>query len=257
MHLIVRTDGGSRGNPGPAAAGICVENPAGKVLFSGGFFLGTTTNNVAEYQGILHGLTEAKKLGANRITLYCDSELVTKQLNGLYRVKNAGMKQCYDQVVKVRETFEKVEFIHVLRHMNEHADAMVNESLDMGQDVGGVCDAEGVSDVVEESPCEGAFVEQLTDKVRFDDSGRWREPICRQGEMATDLICLKNGQKGIFEVEGRQGSLCVLRGKGQIILEANSQKVQAGGWVSLEQGQQVRLEAGNKQEFVLLLTVAN
>jgi len=255
MHLIVRTDGGSRGNPGPAAAGVCVENSAGQVLFRGGFFLGRATNNVAEYQGILHGLTEAKKLGGRRITLYCDSELVTKQLNGQYRVKNVAMRHYYDQVAKVRETFEQVEFIHIFRHQNEDADAMVNVALDRGRNVGGPCDADAVADGAKERSWEGVFVEQLADKVRFNKTSGHGIEFYRKDGMATELICLKDGQDESFVIKSGQASLCVLRGEGFFHLNGQPHEVRAGGWVALERGQRVRLEAGGGQEFVALLTM--
>jgi len=257
MHLIVRTDGGARGNPGPAAAGVCIENPAGNVLFSGGFFLGRATNNVAEYQGILHGLDQARKLGGKQVTLYCDSELVTKQLNGQYRVKNPGMRECYEQVLQICEDFENVEFIHVLRHKNQHADAMVNEALDQGQDVGGPCESDTIAEEAQENSTHEIPVEQLDEMVRFDDPSQKRQPVGPPGKMTTDLICLKGGQEEAFKVQAAQGSLCVLRGSGTIFLEENSQKIKAGAWMALDHGQTVRLQAKARQEFVLLLTVAD
>ena len=130
MQLIIRTDGGSRGNPGPAAIGIVIENQTGRSLFEAGYFIGDTTNNVAEYRAILKGLEEAHKLKGSLLTVYCDSQLVVRQINGQYRVKNPAMKNFHQQVMAQLEHFQRVS-----REENEAADALVNRALNLRTDV--------------------------------------------------------------------------------------------------------------------------
>jgi ribonuclease HI len=129
-HVIIFTDGGSRGNPGPAALGFVITNPAGKDLVTRGEFLGETTNNVAEYTAVVHALREAQRLGARRVDCFMDSELVVRQLAGLYRVKNEKLKPLFEQVKTLACNFEQITFQHVPREKNSVADALLNEVLD-------------------------------------------------------------------------------------------------------------------------------
>jgi formyltetrahydrofolate-dependent phosphoribosylglycinamide formyltransferase len=133
--MVLYTDGGSRGNPGPAAAGIVLEDAQGQVLLSRGFHLGHTTNNVAEYTGITEALKAARTLGASQIELFSDSELLVKQLNGLYAVRSPKLKPLHREARVLLQHFDRWEITHVLRHKNTHADRLVNLALDRGEDV--------------------------------------------------------------------------------------------------------------------------
>jgi len=137
MHLIIKTDGGARGNPGPAGAGVIISQNNGQELFAGGFFLGNATNNVAEYMGIVHALELASQLGGTKLEIFCDSELVVKQINGQYRVKNANLRKYYQQVIKLIKKFSGFTISHIYRQDNKDADAMVNQALDAEADIGG------------------------------------------------------------------------------------------------------------------------
>lgn len=133
--LRVYTDGGSRGNPGPAAAGawlceVTSEGLDGKSVAALKQYLGETTNNQAEYAAIVLGLTHAKKMGATQIDLVMDSELAVKQLNGEYRVKNPGLRLRFEEVQTLLAGFPRVRIRHVRREKNTQADALVNEALD-------------------------------------------------------------------------------------------------------------------------------
>ena len=128
-------DGGSRGNPGPAASGYVLfalseEGETGEKIFEDGEFLGTATNNVAEYTAIIIGLKKAKELGAEYLDVRLDSELAVKQLNGEYRVKNSGLAKLFVEVHNLRQKFHTIQFSHVRREFNKEADAMVNKALD-------------------------------------------------------------------------------------------------------------------------------
>lgn len=132
----VNTDGGSRGNPGPAGVGIVVRDPSGEVVARGGSFLGSATNNVAEYEAMLWGMRAARALGARTLLVRMDSELIVKQMLGQYRVKNEGLKPLFLRAQELRRTFERVEFLHVRREANVEADALANEAMDARADVG-------------------------------------------------------------------------------------------------------------------------
>jgi len=142
MQMIIRTDGGSRGNPGPAAIGIVIEDQTGRSLFEAGYFIGDTTNNVAEYRAILKGLEEAQRLKGSHLTIYCDSQLVVRQLNGQYRVRNPAMQNYHQQVMAQLEHFKRVTFQHVSREENAAADTLVNRALNRRADFIGL-DAAG------------------------------------------------------------------------------------------------------------------
>lgn len=128
--IIAYTDGGARGNPGPAACGAYLTDESGAVLKEHGRYLGEQTNNYAEYMGIIDALTHAKELGADEVDMYMDSELAVKQLNGEYRVKNPALAQLFMQVHNLKLGFSKVRFTHVRREKNKEADRLVNEAID-------------------------------------------------------------------------------------------------------------------------------
>lgn len=129
-HLISYTDGGSRGNPGPAAFGYVLKTPAGETLEARGEYIGITTNNQAEYKGIVAAIRRARELGAETLEMRMDSELAVKQLNGEYRVKDPGLAGLYVLIHNEKIFFKHVTFKHVRREHNKEADAKVNEALD-------------------------------------------------------------------------------------------------------------------------------
>jgi ribonuclease HI len=130
-RILIYTDGGSRGNPGPAACAAVVQSADdGQTLLEEGKFLGRATNNVAEYEGILLGLELARRIEARQIEIRSDSELLVRQIVGQYRVKNPGLKPLYDRVRKAIGDFDSVEIRHVRREQNVEADRVVNETLD-------------------------------------------------------------------------------------------------------------------------------
>jgi len=139
--VLVEIDGGARGNPGPAAAGVIVRGAGnGRVLFAGAYFLGRATNNVAEYQGLVLGLTRAADLGATTVEVRSDSELLVRQMNGQYRVRNAGLKPLFEQACRLRDGFEQCAIRHVRREDNADADALANQAMDSGRNVADALD---------------------------------------------------------------------------------------------------------------------
>ena len=130
MRLVVHVDGGSRGNPGPAAAAAVLSTPEGDVVGEAKETIGVATNNVAEYQAVLLGLRTAAQLGATAVDLVNDSELVAKQLTGAYKVKHAAMKPLYLETLAALKGFEHWSIRSVPREQNADADALVNQALD-------------------------------------------------------------------------------------------------------------------------------
>lgn len=132
--LRVYTDGGSRGNPGPSASGAVLKHVTngveGDTFETAAKWLGTTTNNQAEYTAIIIGLEKAKHLGATEVQMYMDSELAVKQLTGKYKVKNPEIAKRFLEVRNLMTFFKKVTFTHVPREKNAEADAVVNETID-------------------------------------------------------------------------------------------------------------------------------
>ena len=123
-------DGGSRGNPGPAAAAAVVATPGGEIVTERGETIGVATNNVAEYRAVLLGIDLARENGATEVELIGDSELVVKQVRGEYRVKDAGLKPLHAQVRSALAGFDGWSIRHVRREHNARADELVNETLD-------------------------------------------------------------------------------------------------------------------------------
>jgi ribonuclease HI len=124
------TDGGARGNPGPAAYGYVLEAGDGTVLDSRGEAIGVATNNVAEYRGLLAGLESALERGVEELEVVSDSELVVKQMRGEYKVKNETLRGLVDQAHALAAGFRRITFTAVRREHNELADRLVNEALD-------------------------------------------------------------------------------------------------------------------------------
>jgi ribonuclease HI len=129
---IANIDGGSRGNPGPAGYGVRVEQPDGTIVELKEF-LGTCTNNVAEYSGLLAALHWAAEHGVSQLRIRSDSELLIKQMRGEYRVKNPGLQPLYEEARALARTIGRVTFEHVRRESNTEADRLANEAMDQGQ----------------------------------------------------------------------------------------------------------------------------
>ena len=130
------TDGGARGNPGPAACAFVIKDEKGQVVQSGGEFIGEATNNVAEYKGLILGLTKAHGSVIKVLTCFLDSELVVKQLTGEYRVKDTHLKDLFAHAKLLVEKFEFVEFKAIPRSKNKEADKILNGVLDKNSHLG-------------------------------------------------------------------------------------------------------------------------
>jgi ribonuclease HI len=130
MKGRLSTDGGARGNPGPAAYGYVLESEDGHVLDARGEAIGVATNNVAEYRGLIAGLEKALELGVTELEVVSDSELVVKQMQGDYKVKNETLRGLHDHATDLADQLKKVRYTAVRRAHNELADSLVNDALD-------------------------------------------------------------------------------------------------------------------------------
>ncbi len=130
--LVLHVDGGARGNPGPAAIGIVISAPDGEVVDEVAERIGPATNNVAEYRALLRGLERARELGASELEIVGDSELIARQVTGVYKVKHPAMRPLYEQARTALRDFERWQIRTVPRAENARADALVNAALDAG-----------------------------------------------------------------------------------------------------------------------------
>ena len=133
-EFVIHVDGASRGNPGHAGAGAIIKGSGGTVVGELTRYLGKVTNNVAEYEALILALEEAQSLGCKIISVYADSELMVKQINGVYRVKNEGLKGLHAIARKLVDQFSTFRITHVKRELNGEADKLANEAIDLRDD---------------------------------------------------------------------------------------------------------------------------
>ena len=133
MRAKLSTDGGARGNPGPAAYGYVLETDDGTVLAAHGETIGVATNNVAEYRALVAGLEKALELGVDDVEVVSDSELVVRQMRGEYKVKNQALRELSEHAAHLARRMRSVSYTAVRREHNELADRLVNEALDAAE----------------------------------------------------------------------------------------------------------------------------
>jgi ribonuclease HI len=129
-EVVVHVDGGSRGNPGPSAVAAVASTPDGGELAERSAYIGETTNNVAEYRAVQLGLELARELGATKVEVVNDSQLIARQIGGQYKVKHAGLRPLYLETMKALREFDRWSVRDVRREHNKRADELVNEELD-------------------------------------------------------------------------------------------------------------------------------
>ena len=130
-RVFIYVDGGSRGNPGPAGIGVVILDAGKKKIKEIWKYIGETTNNVAEYTALIHGLEEAINLKADEIIVNMDSELVARQLNGEYKVKDPGMRELFEKALVALKNFKSFEIKHIERAKNKEADKLVNKAINL------------------------------------------------------------------------------------------------------------------------------
>ena len=132
MAIVAYIDGGARGNPGPAGYGVRVEDEQGTLVEEFNGYLGSATNNVAEYNGLVAALKYAQQHGHRHVHIKSDSELLVKQMRGEYRVKNPGLQALYQQARTIAMGLERIVYEHVRREQNKDADRLANQAMDEG-----------------------------------------------------------------------------------------------------------------------------
>jgi len=138
MSIVAYIDGGARGNPGPAGYGVRIEDEAGTLIHEFHGFLGSATNNIAEYNALLAALRYAQQHGHRKVRIKSDSELLVKQMKGEYRVKNAGLQPLYQEARTMAEGLERIVYEHVRREQNKDADRLANLAMDTATKPGGL-----------------------------------------------------------------------------------------------------------------------
>ena len=128
-RLTIYVDGASRGNPGPAAVGVVIRDEKGATMLKVSSSIGRATNNQAEYSALIVALQEARKLGADQVYINTDSQLMSEQINGNYKVRNANIKPLFEKAMQLLTAFQYYAIDHIPRHLNSEADALANEAL--------------------------------------------------------------------------------------------------------------------------------
>jgi ribonuclease HI len=132
MSIVAYIDGGARGNPGPAGYGVRIEDESGTLIDEFHGFLGSATNNIAEYNGLLAALRYAQQHGHRKVRIKSDSELLVKQMKGEYRVKNPGLQSLHQEARAIADRLERIVYEHVRREQNKDADRLANMAMDAG-----------------------------------------------------------------------------------------------------------------------------
>lgn len=128
--FIIHTDGGARGNPGPAGIGVVIEDEQGNIILQDKEYLGKATNNQAEYRALILALEKAKELGAEEINCFLDSELVVEQVKQNYKIKNSELAKLFVKIWNLSQSFSKITYTHIPREQNTMADRLVNLAID-------------------------------------------------------------------------------------------------------------------------------
>ncbi|MBI9017461.1 MAG: ribonuclease HI family protein [Phycisphaerae bacterium] len=257
MYLRINADGGSRGNPGPAGAGVAICDRNGNVVFEGGFYLGTQTNNVAEYTGLLKGLETAKELGGTELDVKLDSELIVKQINGIYKVKNPTLKTFYQQICQLIGEFDKVKVSHVYREDNAHADAMANQAMDARSDTGGFKDPVVLTEVVSPGNYAGELIAfaDLREAISSSPDGICHKVLSDAENAVTELICLEPGKTYQMNKAAGKAFVTVMRGAGEIVIGSTVKPVKVGCWLQLAGVEGLVLNANADQQLIAIVTI--
>ena len=238
MKVMIHVDGGSRGNPGPAASAFILADPTGRRLLAKAMLLGETTNNVAEYTALIRALEAAQELGATDVTVLSDSELLVRHLTGLYRVKSELIRPLYEQVNDLRAQFNCFTIRHVMREQNKEADELVNQALDAG------CD-------IERSPAGAAKHKKIRLGVLISGGGRTMMNILdaiQRGELHAEIgtvISSLSAVAGVGKARSAGLPIQIIRTKDCADVEAFSKRIEKeldaakvdlvvqGGWLCL------------------------
>jgi formyltetrahydrofolate-dependent phosphoribosylglycinamide formyltransferase len=198
QQVDLYTDGGSRGNPGPAGAGFVIKQPQGGTILSRGVFLGQTTNNVAEYTAVKEALVAAKDIGVQSVRLFADSQLLVRQLNGQYKVKSDNLKQLYADCMELLVSFGSWQAVHIPREQNTEADAMANKAMDKRRGV----------EIQSQPVTAKAAAKKLRLGVLFSGGGRTMVNIQQEieaGRLNAEIVAVVSSLSNVRGVQLAQG----------------------------------------------------
>ncbi len=253
MHLKINADGGSRGNPGSAGAGVVIRQDDGKIVFAGGFYLGSQTNNVAEYTGLLKGLQLARQLEATELDIYLDSELIVRQINGIYKVKNAALKEYYQKVVNLINQFKQVKVHHIYREDNSMADAMANEAMDARGDTGGFKEIQA-GDIAENTAKAIVAQADLLAALAENSEDIWCKTLTDIDGVKTEAIFLEKNKELRIKNQAEKVFITIMRGQGQIAADGQQTKVKVGNWLQLSKPTMIKFAADDQQQLIAIIT---
>ncbi len=256
MYLKINTDGGSRGNPGPAGAGVYICDQADSCVFAGGYYLGKQTNNIAEYMGLLRGLEKAIELGATDVLVLMDSELIVKQINRVYRVKNANLKVVYDQVVELIGQLDNITVRHVYRDANKEADQLANDAMDSRSDTGGLVKrsmkCETAVDCNGPVASDDILLVDMRKVLKFNSEGICAYKMDSTREEPVQMIALEPGKTMKLNVQSKALGVTIMRGKGVIVTSTGKLTIQAGNWVKLTDLQSYTISSNPTEQLILV-----
>jgi len=252
MKLNIHTDGGARGNPGPAGAGVVIFDEKGRELFAGGFYLGETTNNAAEYQGLIRALEQAATLNGDELDIAMDSELIVRQINGQYRVKNANLKPLYERAKELMDSFKTIVVRHVYREQNARADMLVNKAIDKHGDVMGTAHE---SDAVNHSAPSPVIHQADLREIAANLTGA--EHLKSHQGLKSELVHLHAHTVQTLTGPWQQATLVVLRGQGVCRLGEQQINLGLGHWLHLGPGEKLELATEDGHSMVALFTRVN
>lgn len=249
--IIAYVDGASRGNPGPAAAGFTLTDHQGNHLRAKAFFLGHTTNNIAEYTAVIKALEAAKQFGAKQLTIFSDSELLVKQLNGLYKVKSEQIRPLFRQATDLLGEFENYHLQHITREKNEETDKLVNRALNLQRDVEGEPMLATTIDRERRATSDESQTKPLRLGVLISGGGRTMMNILehiKQGKLNAEIALVISSRSNVAGVEKAKAAglnVKIIQKKDypdidqfserieQELVAANVDLVVQGGWLCL------------------------
>jgi ribonuclease HI len=218
MDVVIYTDGGARGNPGPAAASFVITDLKNRMLSARAYFIGKATNNIAEYTALLKGLDAASQMQAKTVIIRSDSELVVRQINGEYKVKNSGLAEIYSQCMQLLAGFDSWRMEYIPREKNHRADALVNRALDAKSDI-------------EEKPKAPANQKPLRLGILLSGSGRTMMNILeniKSGSLNAEIAVVVSSRSNTVGVEKAKAAglnLKIVRTKDYPDVESFSNKI--------------------------------
>jgi len=233
---------------------VVIRDERGGTVFAGGFYLGTGTNNAAEYEALLRAMKLAERLGGTELDILCDSELIVKQVNGQYRVKNAKLRRLFEEVTSRMRGFARVSVGHVRWENNSEADSLANRAMDSKSDVGGM--VAGSADSQDAGAGAGGFlaVRDLAGWAIEDGAGVRKERLMEEGRIRTALFIVRPGHRCRLKPRTSEAMLTVVQGRGTVSSGGEGRTVGAPCWVRVRVSRELDLVAEGDRQLMVAVT---